>query len=233
MRRGLLLHHDLQRGPSPEAWRHIPHPLVARLRDSTFGIFGLGRIGTAVALRAKAFGFRVVFYDPHLLNGADKAIGVERVKTMQELFKRADVLSIHCPNTAITQGLIGYDLLSLMKPGSVLVNTARGEIVDLDGVERALKENILAGAGIDVLPEEPIPDPAHSLIQAYRNKEDWLTGRMILTCHSAFFSPASVAEIRAKGAQTMRDVVRCTTTRMAQLNVLAADRPFEREHHLA
>merc|ERR1712098_823876 len=94
-----------------------------------------------------------------------------------------------------------------MPKGSILVNTARGEIVDLDGVERAMKEDIISGAGLDVLPEEPIPEPAHSLIQAYRRKEDWLMGRMVLTCHSAFYSPGSFVDIRVKSAQTMRDVL--------------------------
>lgn len=104
--------------------------------------------------------------------------------------------------------MIGYDLLSLMPPGAVFVNTARGEVIDLDGVERCLKENILAGVGMDVMPEEPIPeDNVHPLIQAYRNKEDWLEGRMVLTCHSAFYSPESFEDIRVKSAQTMRDVL--------------------------
>lgn len=72
--------------------------------------------------------------------------------------------------------MVNYDLLSLLPRGAVFVNTARGEIVDLDGVERCLKEGIISGAGLDVLPQEPIPEPAHSLIQAYRNKEEWLVG---------------------------------------------------------
>lgn len=104
--------------------------------------------------------------------------------------------------------MINYDLLSLMPPGAVLVNTARGEILDLDGVERCLKENILAGAGLDVMPEEPIPeDNVHPLVQAYRKKEEWLEGRLVLTCHSAFYSAESFEDIRVKSAQTMRDVL--------------------------
>jgi len=73
--------------------------------------------------------------------------------------------------------LVGYDLLSLLPKDAVLVNTARGEVVDLDGVERCLKEGRLAGAGLDVLPVEPIEEPAHALIQAYRRREAWLAGR--------------------------------------------------------
>ena len=208
LRRGILLHHERQRATPPAPWAVINTPLVKRTRGQTFGIFGMGRIGTAAALRAKALGFNILFYDPYLPNGADKSIGVERTRDMKELFRRANVLSIHCPCTRETRGLIGYDLLSLLPAGAVLINTGRGETLDLDAVQRCLKENILAGAGLDVLPEEPIrEDRVHPLIQAYRNKEDWLEGRMAITCHSAFYSPESFIDIRTKSAQTMRDVL--------------------------
>lgn len=176
------MHHDLQRASPPAQWVHIIHPLVARNAGSTFGIFGLGRIGTAAALRAKAFGFKVLFYDPYLPNGSDKALGIERTKNVQDLFRRSNILSIHCPNTRETRSCIGYDLLRLLPAGSILVNTARGEIVDLDGVEQALKDGNLAGAGLDVLPQEPVPEPAHPLIQAYRRSEPWLTGSEYRIC---------------------------------------------------
>lgn len=210
LRRGILLHHDAQRASPPAAWTYIASPLVARLQESTFCILGLGRIGTAVALRAKAFGFKVLFFDPYLPNGVDKALGIERTKDVRELFRRANVLSLHAPCTRETRGMVGYQLLSLLPPGAVLVNTARGEIVDLDGVERCLREGILAGAGLDVLPEEPIPseeERVHSLIKAYRNKEAWLEGKLVITCHTAYYSPESWVDIRVKSAQTMRDVL--------------------------
>ncbi|KAK4555467.1 hypothetical protein LTR86_007219 [Recurvomyces mirabilis] len=177
LRRGILLHHDLQRTEPPAPYTPIKHPLIARSRGAVFGILGLGRIGTAVALRAKAFGWHVLFYDPYLPNGADKAVGVERTKNIKDLFRRSSILSIHCPCTRETRNLVGYDLLSLLPKDAVLVNTARGEVVDLDGVERCLREGRLAGAGLDVLPVEPIEEPAHPLIQAYRRREEWLTGR--------------------------------------------------------
>ncbi|GAB7327612.1 hypothetical protein MBLNU13_g11460t1 [Cladosporium sp. NU13] len=208
MRRGILLHHERQRATPPALWAPIDTPLVARLQQKTFGILGLGRIGTAAALRAKAFGFDVLFYDPYLPNGVDKSLALERTKDIRELFRRSNVLSLHAPCTRETRGLVGYDLLSLLPPGAVLVNTARGEITDLDGIERCLRENIISGAALDVLPEEPIPeDRVHPLIQAYRNKEEWLEGRMVLTCHTAFFSPESFIDIRVKSAETMRDVL--------------------------
>jgi len=208
LRRGILLHHERQRATPPALWAYITTPLVSRLQESTFGVLGLGRIGTAAVLRAKAFGFKILFYDPYLPNGVDKSLGIERTKDIKELFRRANVLSIHCPCTRQTRGMVGYDLLSLLPRGAILVNTGRGEVVDLDGVERCLREDILAGAGLDVVPLEPIPaDHVHSLLQAYRRKEEWLEGRMVVTPHTAYYSPESYVDIRVKSAQTMRDVL--------------------------
>ena len=207
LRRGILLHHDAQREPNVAPYMYISSPLVERIQNTTYGILGLGRIGTAAALRAKAFGWNVLFYDPYRPNGTDKSLGLERTKDIKELFRRSTVLSIHCPCTRETRGMVNYDLLSLLPRGAILVNTARGECVDLDGVEKCLKEGIISGAGLDVLPQEPIPEPAHSLIQAYRRKEEWLEGRMVLTCHTAFYSPGSFVDIREKSIQTMRDVL--------------------------
>lgn len=208
LRRGVLLHHEHQRGDHPAPWMYIDSPLVQRLQQHTFGILGLGRIGKAAALRAKAFGWNVLFYDPYQPNGIDKAMGVERTRDIRELFRRSTTLSVHCPCTRETRGMVTYELLSLLPRGAVFVNTGRGEVVDLDAVEWCLKEGIISGAGLDVLPEEPIPeDRVHSLIQAYRRKEDWLVGRMAITCHTAFYSPESFVDIRVKSAETMRNVL--------------------------
>ncbi|KAJ6171958.1 hypothetical protein N7470_001025 [Penicillium chermesinum] len=208
LRRGVLLHHDQQREPYLAPYAVAESPLIARLNNATFGILGLGRIGTAAALRAKAFGWKVIFYDPYVPSGFDKTINVERVKDIKELFRRSTTLSIHCACTGETRDMIGWDLLSLMPRGSVLVNTGRGEVMKLDAVERALKEGILSGAGLDVLPDEPLPkDNVHPLIQAYRKNESWLTGRLVLTCHTAFYAPESFEEIRTKSVETMRDVL--------------------------
>lgn len=208
LRRGIPFHHDLQRQPYVKPWMAVDTPLVSRLHSKTFGIFGLGRIGTAVALRAKAFGWRVIFYDPYVPNGVDKMLAVERVRDVKELFRRSSTLSINSSCTQETRGMITWNLIGQMSPGSVLVNTARGEIVCMDAVERGLREGILAGAGLDVVPLEPIPDDnVHPLIQAYRNKEEWLLGRLVITPHSAYYCPESVAEIRSKSAQTIRDVL--------------------------
>ncbi|GAB7365474.1 hypothetical protein MBLNU230_g6547t1 [Neophaeotheca triangularis] len=205
LRRGILLHHDKQRATPPAPWMQLATPLIARLQTQTLGILGLGRIGTAAALRAKTFGFHVLFYDPYLPNGVDKSLGISRTHDLRDLFRRSDVLSLHTPCTSGTRNMVDYSLLSLLPRGAVLVNTSRGEVLCLDGVERCLREDILAGAALDVLPEEPIPEHnVPSLIRAYRAREEWLEGRLVLTCHSAFYSPESFVDIRSKSAETMR-----------------------------
>lgn len=206
LRRGILLHNETQRADPPAPYAVIDTPLISRIRGRIFGILGLGRIGTATALRAKAFGWHILFYDPYISNGIDQALGIERTKDIRELFSRSTVLSLHCPHTKETRNLVDYSLLRLLPKGSILVNTARGEVVDLDSVEKCLKEGILSGVGLDVLPVEPIPaGGVPNLIQAYRRKESWLCGRMVLTCHSAYYTPESSSDIRIKATQTMRE----------------------------
>ncbi|MFC0407274.1 C-terminal binding protein [Roseomonas elaeocarpi] len=207
LRRGLLLHHDIQRAEPPPPWNYLDHPTIRRLSVQTFGIVGLGRIGTAAALRARAFGFRVVFHDPGLPNGVDRALGIERARTLPELLRQSDVLSLHCPLTTETRGLIGEAELRQLPPGAVVVNTARGPVLDLGALERCLRDGHLAAAGLDVLPVEPVPQPEPELVRAYRAKEEWLRGRLIITPHSAFHTPESLQDIRVKGAETMRDVL--------------------------
>lgn len=229
LRRGILLHHDLQRRGAP--WQFISTPLLHRpsgpppppeqiLADPpppttprTFGILGLGRIGTAVALRARAFGWRILFFDPYLKNGVERALGVARAPSIESLFRQSHTVSIHTPLTKLTRNLVGERLLRLMPPGGVLINTGRGAIIDMDGLEAVLRDNHLAGAGLDVLPEEDNnairheDAVVHPLIQAYRNHEEWLRGRMVITPHSAFFSAEAWEDIRNLSALTMKDVL--------------------------
>jgi phosphoglycerate dehydrogenase-like enzyme len=207
LRRGLILYHETQRGPDPAPWAVRPSPLVRRQEAQTFGILGLGRIGSAAALRAKAFGYRVVFYDPNQPNGWDRALGIARARSLEELLAQSDVLSIHCPLTRTTRGLIGEAQLRMLPRNAVVVNTARGPILDIDALERCLRDGHIAGAGLDVIPEEPPRTPIPSLLHAYRAKEDWLQGRLVITPHIAFHSPEAWDDIRLKGVETMRDVL--------------------------
>jgi phosphoglycerate dehydrogenase-like enzyme len=204
LRRGLLLHHEAQRASPPAAWRYIDDPLVRRSSVQTFGIVGMGRIATAVGLRAKAFGFRVIFYDPHLPNGVELGLGVQRAPTLEALLSQTDTLSVHAPLTRETRGLLGLKELSLLPKGAIVVNTARGPIVDIDALATLLKSGHLAGVGLDVVPVEPPVEPVSELMRAYRAREAWTLGRLIITPHSAFYSPQAWDDIRSKSAETMR-----------------------------
>jgi C-terminal binding protein len=206
LRRGIPLYHDAMRGPAPCHWGVLPNSIVRRFEVQTFGVLGLGRIGTAAALRAKALGFRVVFHDPHLPNGADRAIGVTRMESLEALMQASDVLSIHTPLTRATRGLVGAEQLARLPEGAVVINTARGPILDLDALEAGLRSGRIAGAGLDVLPVEP-PVPEPPLLRAYRAGEEWLRGRLVILPHIAFHSPQAWDDIRLKSAETMRDVL--------------------------
>jgi phosphoglycerate dehydrogenase-like enzyme len=177
-------------------WNISVAPKMRRLNTQTFGIVGLGRIGTATALRAKAFGFRVVFFDPYAPAGIHKAIGVERVNSLDELLRRADTVSIHCPLTAETRGMIGAREIALMKPGAFLVNTARGDVVQKEPVFAALHSGHLAGAGLDVVEAEPL-----------RTRAEAETPNLIVTCHAAFCSPEGMIEMRSTSAKIARAAV--------------------------
>lgn len=166
---------------------------LRRLRTLTFGVVGLGRIGTAAALRAKALGFRVIFHDPYVRSGTQKAIGIERVATLAELLRASDVVSLHCPLTEETRGLIAERELALMKPTAFLVNTARGDIVRKAPLLAALRERRLAGAGLDVIENEPL-----------RTREETETPNLIATCHAAFCSQEAILEMRTTAAQIAR-----------------------------
>jgi C-terminal binding protein len=203
LRRGVLLHLEAQRADPPAVWRYVNDPLLVRSGVQTFGIVGMGRIATAVALRAKAFNFRVMFYDPYLPNGTELGLGILRAKTLEELLRQTDTLSVHTPLTAETRGMLGLKQLSMLPKGAVLVNTARGPIVDIDAVATLLKSGHLAGAGLDVVPVEPPVEPVPELLRAYRAREPWTIGRLVITPHSAFYTPQAWDDIRSKGAETM------------------------------
>ena len=204
LRRGIALHLEAQRRPQPASWTYLRDPLVRRSGVQTFGIVGLGRIGTAAALRAKAFQFRVVAYDPYMPNGTELGVGVERVRSLAALMEQVDTLSIHAPLTPETRGMISRDMLERMPKGGVVINTARGPIVDVDALAELLKRGHLAGVGLDVLPVEPPVEPVPELLRAYRAREPWCEGRLIITPHSAFFTPEAWDDTRLKAAETMR-----------------------------
>ncbi|MBM4073391.1 MAG: C-terminal binding protein [Planctomycetes bacterium] len=182
----------------PWSWRQVV-PLH-RLRGRSFGIVGLGRIGTAFAIRAKALGVNVVFFDPYKPDGFDRALRIERVESLDELLARSFVVSLHCPLTRETERLIDAAALARMQPGSYLVNTARGAVVDTTALAPAIASGRLAGAAIDVLPHEP-PLDDDPLIAAWRDPGHAAHDRVILNPHTAFYSEEGLIDMRVKGAE--------------------------------
>ena len=180
-----------------DAWSTFALPVapVRRLSRQVLGIVGLGRIGTAVALRARAFELDVLFFDPHLPAGHELGLGLRRAMTLAELLADSDIVTLHCPLGEETDRLIDDAAIAQMKPGAILINTSRGGVADLDSVMRGLRSGRLCAAGLDVLPQEPL-DRSHPLIADWTSGAPWLEGRLILTPHAAFYTPESLADMR-------------------------------------
>jgi lactate dehydrogenase-like 2-hydroxyacid dehydrogenase len=199
--RGTASHDAALRARLEGAWTHLNNVTAKRLRGACFGVIGLGRIGTAAALRARAFGMEVAFYDPWRPNGAELSFNFRRARTRDELLVLADVVSIHAPLTNDTRRLIDASAVNAMKQGAFLINTARGEICDTSALLEGLKSGKLAAVGLDVLPSEPA-SPDDPLVAAWFDNEPWIRGRMLLNPHSAFYSPDSLVDLRSKAIET-------------------------------
>ncbi|MBA4052488.1 MAG: D-glycerate dehydrogenase, partial [Erythrobacter sp.] len=134
--------------------------LGRKLAGKVLGIIGMGRIGQAVAHRARAFGLEIAYTNRKQLPEAlERILGARYVADVDTLMAEADILTLHCPLTDETRHLIDARRIALMKPGSSIVNTARGELLDQEALIAALESGHLAGAGLDVYPDEPHVDP--------------------------------------------------------------------------
>lgn len=170
----------------------------ARIRGDTLGIVGLGRVGSAVALRAKVFGFNVIFYDPYLQDGIEKSLGITRVYTLQDLLFQSDCVSLHCNLNEHNHHLINDYTIKQMRPGAFLVNTARGGLVDEHALAAALKDGRVRAAALDVHENEPFT-LAQSPLKDCPN--------LICTPHSSFYSEQSLTELREMAAGEIRRAV--------------------------
>ena len=168
-------------------WSRI---LVAPLRGKTIGLVGLGRIGRAVASRALAFGMRVLAFDPVSDPDFDLRHGIGRLG-FEELLAESDVVSLHLPLTKVTHGLFNRDVLARMRPGSYLINTARGGLVVEADLHASLVSGHLAGAGLDVLNSEP-PEPGNPLL---------LLPNVVISPHVAGIDTKSMSDMAVLAAQ--------------------------------
>lgn len=178
-------------------WDHKIAYGTPRLRGRTLGLIGCGRIGTAMALRAKAFGLDVVFYDPYQPQGHEKALGIRREWSLAPLLEQSHLISLHCYLSPETRHLINAEALARMPRGGILVNTARGPVVDQEALIAALESGHLAGAGLDVCEREPLDDDRLRHHPA-----------VVLTPHSAFYSVEGFIELRRKTAEEVLRILR-------------------------
>lgn len=194
----------LARGLFPSAriardgdWDFKRMPPLIRIRGQTLGLLGVGRIGSAVAARAKGFGLRILAYDPYVSEEAAREMAVERVN-LDTLLRESDFLSIHVPLNTETLGLIGDEALMKMKPTAYLINVARGKIVDQAALCRALGAGRITGAALDVLETEP-PRPDDPILR-FNN--------VILTPHAAWYSEQSRLDMRRRAVGQVVSVLK-------------------------
>jgi D-3-phosphoglycerate dehydrogenase len=175
------------------SWHFSTPGKLRRVSEMTLGILGLGRIGKRMAHIGRNSFKRVIACDPYIIDG-DFPAYVERVG-LEELFSGADAISLHVPLSDETRGMVNGSLLHLMKPGSVIVNTARGALIDIEALLTELDAGRIDGAGLDVLPSEP-PAPDSRIVQH---------PRVVVSPHAAFYSVVAEKELRTKAAQNLVD----------------------------
>ena len=172
------------------AWDYREAPMPRRLAGQTLGVLGFGRIGRAMAAKARGVGFRVLAHDPYVEPTEMEAAGVDSVD-WETLLGSSDFLSLHVPLTPETRRMVDAQALSLMKRSAFLVNTARGEVVDVDALLEAVHADRIAGAALDVLPTEP-PGADHALLREER---------ILITPHSAWSSEESARDVAIRAAE--------------------------------
>jgi phosphoglycerate dehydrogenase-like enzyme len=174
-------------------WHYSSTGPLQRGSGLTLGIVGLGRIGRRMAELSRACFGRIIACDPYIDDTAFPDF--TRRVDLDALFREADVVSLHVPLNDETRHLVNARTLGLMKRGAILVNTARGDVVDLDALVAALDAGTLESAGLDVLPAEPMP-PDHPILR---------NDRVLLSPHAAFYSVEGAQELRRKAAQNLVD----------------------------
>ncbi|KAJ8284757.1 hypothetical protein COCON_G00036070 [Conger conger] len=199
-RRNTWLYQALREGTRVQSVEQIREVAsgAARIRGETLGLIGFGRSGQAVAVRAKVFGFNVIFYDPYLQDGLERSLGVQRVYTLQDLLYQSDCVSLHCNLNEHNHHLINDFTIKQMRQGAFLVNAARGGLVDEKALAQALKEGRIRGAALDVHESEPFSFAQGPLKDA---------PNLICTPHTAWYSEQASLEMREAAATEIRRAI--------------------------
>ena len=172
-------------------WASVEYPAIRRLHGQRLGIVGLGRIGSQVALRARAFGMAVVASGPHLDAARLSELGVIGLP-LDELFRTSDVISLHAPLTPQTRHLLDERAFAQVRPGVIIVNTARGGLIDLKALQSAIDQGIVGAVALDVLEGEPFPDRSLPFLRR---------SNVFVTPHVAWYSQDAVRELGVLAAE--------------------------------
>ena len=208
--------HRLDRAVRAGVWDFARARPVYRMRGKVLGVIGYGRIGRATARKAAGLGLEVIAFDPRMGQPSFDAEGARPV-SLESLLRESDYVSIHAPHTPETNHLIDADALSIMKPSAMLINTSRGGLVDTLALEKALRNGVIAGAGLDVLEVEPI-SANHGLLSLEN---------CVITPHAAWYSEDAFVELKTKCAEETASVLRGIEPRYC-LNPQVLPHAFER-----
>ena len=170
---------------------------IYRIHRKTLGIAGFGNIARMVVQKLAPWNIKVLGYDPFISESVFKSHGVEKT-SFEQLLNESDFVSAHVPHTAETFHMFSYERFKQMKRGAIFINTARGPLVDEDGLYRALQEGWLAGAALDVMEKEP-PDPGHPLLSL---------PNVIITPHMAWYSVESAVDLQRMAAEEVARVLK-------------------------
>lgn len=194
---GKLLAKDRIARMGPDGWAQKGDYMGVGLVGKTLGSVGIGNIGAEMFRMAQPFDMKFIAFDPYADQAAADELGVRVVADIETVFREADIVCINCPLTDETTGIVGEKLLSLMKPAAYLINTARGPIVDQAALTKALTARRIAGAGLDVLAQEP-PDPHDPLLKL---------DNVIVTPHALCWTDQCFAGIGTADVKAVQDVM--------------------------
>ena len=166
---------------------------IHRIRGKTLGLIGCGKIGVEVAGRISGFGVKVIAFDPYITKAPE---GIN-LKEFDSVLKESDIISVHCPLNQATRHLIGDREFRKMEKRPIVINTSRGPVVEEEALIRALDQDLISGAGLDVLEKEP-PASGHPLLSK---------GNVVLSPHMSFYSEESISELKRRTAKNVADVL--------------------------
>ncbi len=183
-------------------WQENTLSSSMRFKDISLGLIGVGRIGSAVALKMKNIVGNLNFYDPYVPAGYEKVLGAKRYDLLDKFLENSQIISFHVPLTNETRGMINKSLIDQLQENSILINTSRGGIIDsLDCLHEGLVSGKLLSIGLDVLPEEPPSlSKKEKLLSSWAKEDENLTDKIIINPHTSYYSPQSYQEMRKKAA---------------------------------